>query len=406
MVFDKTDVRIKMLRQWCEVTSCNGIIDLYESTNSKWKFAFWSTTMSVLLCAAVWFTYQTAMGYIETPTVTNIRTVTKSGIELPDIAICYNGGLNVSAMRMENLSDLLITSFSISLTNDEWSSDNVVQAKKELINYLTEKQIGVKEMLMNFSYKCEDVVLFFKNFTNAIPCTKVKTVMSDRGKCYMFQNVGEQLVPGKVGGVVINLARPNNSFYEMYPKLATEMNIIGDFSVSMEKTIKNQISHRSYIIPINVTAKITLNPKHYIRCASEQQCNDSENFHSSDHCFFSCYIQATKQLRNCVPPGYWDEDAVDPDTAACHPFTTSDVYEKREERPHQACQKNCLPKCDEWVYESTISYSFLDSTFVNRPKSYVLIAYNTLQYIEVYTLMNFQKVFLVTTLRCITDERS
>lgn len=339
--------------------------------------------MSVMLGASVWFTYQTANGYVETPTVTNIRTVTQSEVDFPDVLICYNGGLNVSAMKNEKFSDHLITAFSTSLLSNERRVDNTTIAEKELADYLTEKGIGIKELLINFSYKCEDIVAKFKSIWRVIPCTMAKAVMSERGKGYVYQNVGEQFFPGKIGGISIDLVRPQNSFYEMYPRIATEANMLGDFSIALEKSIEYQASHRSFFVPINVTAKITLNPKHYIRMASENQCNGSEKFTSSDTCFFSCFIEAAQKFCHCVPAAYWDETVVDPGTAVCHPLT--DPCIERMGRPHDICQRYCLPKCDEWIYESTISYSFFDNNFVDIPKSVVSIAYNTLQYIEVNT---------------------
>lgn len=100
-----------MFGNYCEHACLDGMQDLYESRNHKPKFIFWAIVMGTMLSASAWFTYRTIVGYLNTSTVTSVSTIRSSKMEMPEVLICYNGGLNVSAMEEENLTENLIKSF-------------------------------------------------------------------------------------------------------------------------------------------------------------------------------------------------------------------------------------------------------------------------------------------------------
>lgn len=122
--------------------------------------------------------------------------------------------------------------------------------------------MNMKQLLDKLSYECEEFVECFSYNSNAsCSCGSSTPVISVYGKCYNFHNLGIQNFPDIFGGLQILLKQPNNSFYEVYPKLAIKALKLSGFSVSLEYNFGTQSSDRFALIPMNVYAYVVLSPK-------------------------------------------------------------------------------------------------------------------------------------------------
>lgn len=373
-----------MLHKWCEITSCNGVIDVYEAKNSTCKFWFWLMVMISMLICTIWFTYRTIVGYIETPFVTNVGTVIGSALLLPDVLVCYNGGLNVEAMTLANLSEPLIQDLTraMSLTPCEFNSVNL--SKAEFDKYIAKKKISVKSFFDKFTYNCSDFVEHFHTEGNySVSCNTSFKIYSNKGACHLFTNSGYQSYPAYDDGLQIVLKQPKNSFYALYPQQALEIYMFNGFSISLEKTFGLQQSGRSLQIPLNVRADIVLNPKRYIRfCTKSHECESSPKVYHSNTCYYRCYEEEIGRICNCSSIDYWD-DNLSASKQMCNPFNLFDRSGGANYTLIRQCQSRCLPICDEWIYETTVTYTTIELAVLPEPKSFLNVYYNTMQYTKV-----------------------
>lgn len=145
-----------MLKQWSELTSCNGVIDLYLSKGQKYHFLFWSITMVIMLGSCIFFTAKTIIGFAQTTTVTNYATKIYTGKTMPEIAFCFNGGLNGSALIQANFSNVLIFGLSETSLSKKVSYQGI---DSEFKTYLNETNMNVIQFTDRFGYKCKDMVI-------------------------------------------------------------------------------------------------------------------------------------------------------------------------------------------------------------------------------------------------------
>lgn len=383
----------KMLQKWCELTSCNGIIDAYEAKEDKIRFSFWVSVMIVMSVASVWFTYRTIKGYMDTPTVTNVATVPMNLMLLPEVIVCYNGGYNVSAMKTYNLSEHFIRLFHISLNLQTRPVDmNFTAAATELDKFLKFNNMTLTDFVKKFSYNCEEIVTYSKrpNPTIAGQCNDVSPLITSLGNCYVFYNNKNQWYPGIWGGMALNLQVPNDSFIKHFPGDAFEANLQQAFSITFETTLINQQSKRSLLVPANTRAEITLHPIRYVRMGFPKSCINDDRMYTSNSCPWFCWQKELIDSGRCVPLDFIDTSN-ESEFDACNPlqyppsnFNYANVLN---------CTNQCPVKCDEWLYEPTVTYSNWDAIIPAGTRSSVGFGYNTLQYTEVCVFRKLIKHF-------------
>lgn len=339
--------------------------------------------MTSMVAASGWFTYKTILSYINKPTVTNVQTVPTVPIQLPDMIICYAGGLNVSAMKVENFSENLIKTFSALYSGAFLKSMNVTAAKIEVQEYMKNNLVDTNHLLNKFGYDCEDILKFIWVGFNELSCREdASAIVGSYGKCYLFQNLAKQYYPDSSGGIQVVLEEPDNSFSNTYMDAESDMSIPNGFSISLENDFGNQPTSKYLLIPTNVVAEIALYLRHYKRFPNGVACNDSDKLYNTNTCFIECYIQATERVCHCVDPYYWYDDLSIRNLTICG-LNDLEHCQNYNRTTMYLCQSKCLPKCDEWNFESTVTYHILYSGQSQKAKSIVRIYHKIMQYIEV-----------------------
>lgn len=369
-----------MFQKWCEMTTCNGIIDLYEAKGSRLRTGFWSVVMVTMFFCSIWFTYRTALGYIQTSTVTNVETETKSSLELPEVLITYNGGLNVSAMKEANFSDRFIHTFSNSFNIYAHAVQNRTSLKHELKLFMDKHNYSYVDVAKKFGYNCEDLVHSITEPDASVSiCESKEDFLTDRGNSYIFRSKSFQWYPGLWGGWRFILKAPKNSYVKFYPDRSLALDMNEEFSITMEKSFGHFLSRRSFIIPLDSKVEITLNTKLYKRINGSRTCGAEHT--TSNSCFYYCWMEEFLRCLQCIPfIGYGDGGKYN-QSQVCNPFDMN--QDCLDSKNGQKCGEKCLPLCDEWLYEPTIVYSSLASLSMNVSVSNVVIGYSTMQYTKV-----------------------
>lgn len=373
-----------MFRKWCETTSCNGVIDLLESKESRnpCKLIFWIIVMVSMICASIWFTFRTVQSYIDTPIITTVSTVREPNMPLPQVLICYQGGLNVKTMESENLSDNLRRDLTSVLSYQRYQSNKSVTDFEE---FLTKKMISVRGTLDMFGYNCSDILTSFLTQFGSVSCNNATTLYNELGKCYLFPHTGYQTWPGMYGGLTVFLRQPSDTYYERYQEEAKAVMLYNGFSLSLEKNVGLQRNGKSLIIPLNAKVEVTLNVRRFVRLEKENKCEASPTMFNSNTCYYKCFNDEMINLCNCLTAATWDDALYADDIQICNPFTVATNCTLLNSPDVLSCQSRCKPICDEWIFESALTYVTTDSNSLQNQTSFstVSIAYATMQYTKV-----------------------
>lgn len=369
-----------MFSKWCENTSLNGALEWYQSRNSKASFTFWTIIMLSMIALSAYFTYKTVEDFYHQPTTTNSRSEQSTVMQLPEILICYNGGMNVEALMNAGFQfDFIKMLTAVMMENGEIDWDDTQSVDEVLKKYLEVNKMNMRDFLRNFSYSCSDIIVQKPSF--ATTCNNVTSLYSTLfGRCALFRENDSQLYPGISGGKKFRLKFPSNSFYAFLPNLAIDYDMNNGFYFSFDKHFK-WITRRWSLVPANVKAELVLTTQRHIRLPSYKPCDDDKNIYSSNTCFHRCYAEAFYNSCRCQLLEYLDSSPGDTNvTQVCRPSQCVN-YDYTLARP---CQKRCHPKCDDWVYESSATYSFLEPKKLgNQSESIVWVGYNTMEYLIV-----------------------
>lgn len=371
-----------MFKKLSKSIAFDGIRDLYNSKGNPRHLFFWSLCISLMIGTSAWFTYRTVVEFVNSPTVTKVDTVNDVLMDMPEMIISYNGGINVSALREANFSETFIQKITSSFFVGNFQPFNNPTLSEELTSHLTKHKIGLGDFAKNIGYTCEDLVLIFQSNNTERRCRNSELIFSERGNSYAFKNNSPQWYPGLLGGMQLVLKAPETSYVRMYPKNYTVllMDMNDDFSITLEKTLGQYLSRRSYLIPTKTKVEITLNTKFYKRLSCNRPCSNSPDFYTSNTCFFNCWVSVIKMNLNCVPLSMSGYITVN-QSEICNPF--SDIKGFVSKQDIQNCNDNCVPLCNEWIYEATLAYSSIESLTKNQSVSIVSIGYNTMQYTKV-----------------------
>lgn len=138
------------MRQWVEVTSLNGVSDLFKARNNKVEFTAWFIIMVGVTGLSSYSMFSTIQGLITSPTVTTITTVSNTTMEMPDILLCYTGGYNVNKIKDSMvMSQNFIKNFACSFSNEllEVTKNEELQFNE----YLKEHNMNWEQFFLNIS---------------------------------------------------------------------------------------------------------------------------------------------------------------------------------------------------------------------------------------------------------------
>lgn len=368
-----------MLAKWFETTSMNGAVDWYESRSSKPHFIFWTIVMVTMIICCVFFTYKTVEDYIVQPTQTTMQTQQVPNMDLPEVLICFNGGLNVEAMRQSGFSLDFISNLHSQMKSYSLDANLISDMDQEIKRYMQNHDINMKYFMQNFTYSCKDIL---RRATRNVTCDQnVDSLYSTFfGQCTVFRISETQLYPGIDDGIEFHLKTPPNSFYELFPSRASEDMYSNSFSVSVDKKF-GWITRKSSLVPANSRSELILQPTRYIRSASSKPCDNGSNVYSSNTCFHRCYAKAMYDFCGCYVLEYLDTDIEFNSSKICTP--TDPDCALYTAHLAQTCHTECKPKCDQWVYSTTVTYAFLEQKHINESVAIVSIGYDTLGYMEV-----------------------
>lgn len=377
-----------MFAKWCQSTSCHGIGNLYEARTNKPFFLFWAIVTTSMICLCIFFSYATIKGYIESPYVTNIATISNTTLAFPEIMVCYNGGYNVTALKEANFSE----DFIYALMTDAISAPNIrnisiTDSEIEFLSYKNHQNISNRQFYTRFQFQCTDIII--SSDETDLSCEHAETISNNDGACFALTNNGYQY--RLAVGIYLELSSPNTSYASIYGNENNEIkNIKGpvtrDFLVQIEKTLDVSPVGRFYRIPINNRVDMIMYPKLYKKTYSTDRCEpNATRYPTSNSCYSRCDAELARGGCGCTLIQY-DKLNVSNDMDVCPPFVVCDFlledlkkvfYDKKEK-----CSAKCLQKCDTWKYDPVLTFSPIDErVFKNR--SHIHILYDNLQYQKV-----------------------
>lgn len=125
-----------MFKKWCNETYCDGIRELYQSRNQPGGFTFWILAMIIMVSGTGIFMARVIDTYKKSQVRTTYTNIQVSEMVMPEILLCFNGGLNGSAMRNANFSKGLILALSGALLLGTMDASLVESSRAELEDYL------------------------------------------------------------------------------------------------------------------------------------------------------------------------------------------------------------------------------------------------------------------------------
>lgn len=371
-----------MTEKWCKDSYCDGVREMYETRNEPAKFGFWTFIMIIMISGTGYFIFRVVTIYKESPTATTYSTVPMTSLTLPELLLCFNGGLNGTALKRANFSIDLIAALSGALVLGMMDSSTLEKSQKELDNFLIDNKINILQFYERFGYDCEDIVDIIypagadRVFHN-IACQNVSRIMSPfYGVCLLYANNGVQHWPGMSGGMRIYLKSPPDSLSVLYPDIALKADRSQSFVVSIQKDFFIP-AEKQFLVPTNMKTEITIDTKHYIRLPESKASCSPQIISSSNDCFNRAFGNTFFDSCGCYPFRYYNS-VEDKEKKVCN------VFEE------QSCQNynskpnpnwNCIPICDEWVYDVTLSYA--PSGSEELPYASVWMGYDSMQITKV-----------------------
>lgn len=364
------------MQKWVEATSLNGIIDLYEARNNKWQFSLWLSFLTLMLALSCYSMINTVSGYIKSPTMTIITTVPVINMSLPDILLCYKGGYNALKMKHTmGLSNDLIKHLANSF--NQFAAEMDDNLANELESYLETYKLSLKQFFDSVTFGCEDMIKSRRESTTD-QCQNVLHKFVEYympSSCLLLKDNGHQDWPSVDHGIHLLLREPNGSHRHMFPEQSSSGFLLDFSKTYIAPTLRN------VKIPVNVEADIVLKPTYHKRL---RKCyNNTKKETSSNDCFRLCSQRVMKSLCSCV--------FIVDQLLLRAPLCTISDYRRcfRNEEQKQLfykrlanCSFLCIPICDEWEYDFTMSISDLG---LDHEKSVTTIhvGFDTLQYVLV-----------------------
>lgn len=364
--------------------SCDGIRELYETKQEPLKFMFWVVTMSVMMSGTGYFAFRIVTRYNVAPTTTTYSTVPKTPLSIPKIVVCFNGGLNGTALTEANFSKDLMLALSGALTLGTMEISSMNKSKREFDNFLTFNKIDILQFYQRFGYDCEDIVEIVylagvgRQFDN-VACKNVSRLLSPfYGVCFLYINNGFQTRPGLMEGIRMYLKSPPDSLASLYPNIALRADRSQSFVIMIDSNFFI-LPEKTFLVPISVKTEISLDIKHFIRLPESNSSCIKQEFFSSDNCFNRCFGDVFYEFCGCYPFRYYNSE-VDKLKKICNVFEEQSCPTYNPKLNFD-CQQYCIPICDEWIYDVTITYA--PSATESQQSASLWIGYESMQITKV-----------------------
>lgn len=210
--------RLKLIfHQWCEVTTCNGVLDWFLAKHKCGKY-FWATVLTlcalitVLMITVVVYDYTTSNKY-----KTSVWIEPVTGIKFPNITICNFNRAKSSVIRQFGISyealsyafGSLLVFYDFPMTVMDDGNISKYEIAWEELTKLNSSLADVRNLLDIIGYKCQDIFWSCTWRTRLINCCDhVTEVINSYGKCFILSppvdhqgnDYPSQKTPGKHWG--------------------------------------------------------------------------------------------------------------------------------------------------------------------------------------------------------------
>ncbi|KAE9547814.1 hypothetical protein FO519_008973 [Halicephalobus sp. NKZ332] len=354
-------------REYTGLTTYHGMVRIYNSTTWPSRI-FWCVV--VVSCLSLFMIHSGIMlySYHLKPTLTQVTVVVPDGgIPLPEITVCGFSPVVESKLESWNMSDTVLTYLLEAYGIEASEKDPVFQ--KEFISYkenyrnIHNRTFDVKEFFEKTGPECEDLIkiCYFSGKLIENCCSLTKTIMTDYGKCVIFQNVNKtrkQWFSGFHHGMEI-IMDSNSKFASRLP-LDPFVGVGARVYLHEEDEIP-QIKSNGISVPPGMTLyggmsvqQISLLPKtNWGRCQPGWDTDiHGENFlnrnYSAIHCEINCKINLMLEKCGCVPVSL----AVEKNMKVCDLEIEKTCFKTEFSK-----KCNCSVECEKTQYITQVSYS-------------------------------------------------
>lgn len=374
-----------MIEKWCKNTSLNGIIDLYESKDKKGHFIFWICVMVLMLSLTGFLIATNIMNFISSPTMTKVDTVFEKDLQIPEILLCYQGGLNVAKMKSFNLSDKLISVLQGGYFSDVPDVEEP-SIEKEFTNFLEFQNISVKGFYeIISSHDCSDIIINRRipgHIVSDANCLDVSIFLGeDTHSCLHLKNNGYQVSSNPIkGGLRMELSSPKGAKTENRDYL----DFTNSFTMALDRAFHVQGDVYTEI-PLGYRFTIFLSLTKYTRL--RQKCFQKGSVKlQTGFCHKSSFYNPVMTSCNCTLPTVRNDPLEPFPDNICSVFqfrkVCSDKWSQVRFDGLQISRK-CQMLCEELEFGTSLSFVPLEAKNISK----IIIGYSHMQYTNVSTIM-------------------
>lgn len=388
-----------MIERWCRNTTLGGINDLYEFKGKKGHLTFWIIVLIVMFGLTVLLMVTNIMSYINSPTITKIETIIEKDLEMPEILLCYEGGLNVAKLKSFNLSDELISilqaGYHSSIDEKEFLS-----MEMEFVDFLELHKISVKEFYEQISsYDCPDIIIDRQRAgdiaKNDSKCFNVSVFIGeDTYPCLHLKDNGYQKISNPVkGGFQISISSPRGA---QTGNREYSNDFTNSFTMALDKSFHVQ-GDINIEIPLGYKFTILLSLTKFTRLHNQCFANPSAKFQSGSCHKYSLYNN-TLAYCNCTIPGIKNPALETFPSNICSVFqfqkVCSDKWTQVISDAIQNTRETCITLCTEFAYSTSLSFLPLQSKNISK----IFLGYSHMQYTSVSVMFLLYFTFFIAKL--------
>lgn len=220
----------RIWRDWVEVSSFHGVIDIHKPGYGKvWK-ASWLFVIIAFVAIAIYSIKEIILEYVTNPTIQNYRMEPKVSFDLPDFVLCTHQRLNIAELEAMGASRTLAQSL-VSMFETQADITRLLAGPATYYkdvsdttraDYATFRQsngnISWEQIMRRASIQCESLVKAC-SWGDQTHCCSLAIPYLDRvyGQCYRFRNTKNkmshngdaQYFPGVGSGIEMIIQTPS-----------------------------------------------------------------------------------------------------------------------------------------------------------------------------------------------------
>lgn len=191
--------------EFCEVSTCMGIVDLYNAKTVASKL-FWAVMLTVSLGVTIWQTQGVISQFFnESRYKTTVsKQMIDGGVEYPNLTVCNYNRAKQSLINETNLdTKILIYLFQLFPVNYNFPlfvtpNWNITEYENEWIKFKKKTRIhDPKDVFRFYSYNSTETITMVTS-ENGVPLAlKYEEVWTVHGLCWKLMPRKKQLFPGK-----------------------------------------------------------------------------------------------------------------------------------------------------------------------------------------------------------------